>query len=65
MITLTWRKSSHSGTPSGGGECVELAAMSETVCIRDSKSTGTGHLSISRDRFAALVHRIKVNSLDR
>lgn len=34
--TGTWRKSSYSST--GGGQCVEIAVLSENVAMRDSRA---------------------------
>lgn len=57
LNTAIWRKSSHSG--STGGECVELAAVSGVVAVRDSKDPGGPKLVVGRDEFAALVARLK------
>ncbi|MFB8207945.1 DUF397 domain-containing protein [Streptomyces sp. NPDC056010] len=37
---LRWFKSSYSG--SGGGDCVEVAAVRDAVFVRDSKVAGGG-----------------------
>jgi hypothetical protein len=50
---LVWRKSSYSGNE--GGECVEVAATSESVYIRDSKDVHRPHLSVNADGWAAFV----------
>ncbi|TDE25125.1 DUF397 domain-containing protein [Actinomadura sp. 6K520] len=52
-----WRKSSKSTTQ--GGECVEIAALTRSVGVRDSKNPQAGHLTLSRESFATLVQRIK------
>lgn len=57
-MTPTWRKSSRSTTQ--GGECVEVAALSNAIGVRDSKSPGNGHITITAEQFGALVRRIKV-----
>jgi hypothetical protein len=59
-----WRKSSYSG---GGGatDCVELADLTQTVGIRDSKHPEAGHLSIPKPTLTALFHRIKNDELNR
>jgi Domain of unknown function (DUF397) len=54
----TWRKSSHSGQ-GGTEECVELAAFSTAVGIRDSKTPEAGHLEVPRPAFAALLDHLK------
>lgn len=38
--SATWRKSSRS--PSGGGNCVEVACVDRVVLVRDSKAVPTG-----------------------
>lgn len=52
-----WRKSSRSTNQ--GGECVEVAALSNAIGVRDSKNPQGGHLSLSRENFATLVQRIR------
>jgi Domain of unknown function (DUF397) len=44
MEHLTWRKSSHSSGGSNAG-CVEIARLTETTSIRDSKNPGAGTLT--------------------
>ncbi|TQM66842.1 uncharacterized protein DUF397 [Actinomadura hallensis] len=56
-MNLVWRKSSKSTTQ--GGECVEVAALTNAVGVRDSKNPRLGHLALSRESFATLVRRIK------
>jgi hypothetical protein len=63
MTSPMWRKSSRS-TQGTTGDCVEVAKLSETIGVRDSKQSDAGHLSIGRDRFAALVERVKRSELD-
>ncbi|HEU5155446.1 MAG TPA: DUF397 domain-containing protein [Streptosporangiaceae bacterium] len=57
-----WRKSSHSG--SEGGTCVELADLSATVGIRDSKDPDGPGLVVSRRELGSFVARIKSGDLD-
>ncbi|WP_307802105.1 DUF397 domain-containing protein [Actinomadura violacea] len=52
-----WRKSSRSTNQ--GGECVEVAALSHVIGVRDSKDPAGGHLALGPERFAALVRRLK------
>jgi hypothetical protein len=59
---VRWRKSSHSGN--GGDTCVELAALTEGTGVRDSVSPQSGHLTLTPDRFAALVREIKAGQHD-
>ncbi|MFI0407856.1 DUF397 domain-containing protein [Actinomadura sp. 3N508] len=48
-----WRKSTYSGAHEN--ECVEVADLNERIAIRDSKTPGAGHLTLSRQGFAALL----------
>ncbi|MFF7402300.1 DUF397 domain-containing protein [Streptomyces murinus] len=50
---LDWFKSSYSGTE--GGDCVEVAAGTATVHIRDSKATTGPLLTVSRDAWAGFI----------
>jgi len=54
--TLSWRKSSYSG--SSGGQCVEVAA-SGRVLVRDSKSPDRGRLGFSAQTWREFAARIK------
>jgi hypothetical protein len=56
-----WRKASYSGT-SEGTDCVELAPLTEGIGIRDSKAPRTGHLTLERRVFAALLAEIKAGA---
>jgi hypothetical protein len=58
----TWRKSSYSDTQ--GNSCVEVAALSGAVGLRDSKNVAAGHQAVSHEAFAQLVNRIKSRELD-
>jgi hypothetical protein len=53
----TWRKSHRSNEQ--GGACVELARVSDTVGIRDSKRPGEDHLTVSARAFSRLVTDLK------
>ncbi|RAY12877.1 DUF397 domain-containing protein [Actinomadura craniellae] len=61
--TTTWRKSSRSSGQ--GGQCVEVAALTSAVGIRDSKNPTLGHLTMRTEDFDALITRIKRGELDR
>lgn len=50
---LVWIKSSYSGTE--GGDCVEVAAESAAVHIRDSKDVAGPVLTVSREAWAGFV----------
>jgi hypothetical protein len=60
--SVTWRKSSHSG--SEGGTCVELADLPAAVGVRDSKNPDGPKLIFSRHELGALVARVKSGDLD-
>ncbi|RKS79818.1 uncharacterized protein DUF397 [Actinomadura pelletieri DSM 43383] len=57
----TWRRSIRS---EDHGNCVELAALPDTIAIRDSKAPDTGHLNLTPDAFAALLTQVKHGKLD-
>ena len=57
--TLSWRKSSYSG--SSGGQCVEVAA-SGRVLVRDSKNPDRGRLGFSAQTWREFAARIKSDS---
>ncbi|MCZ2524829.1 DUF397 domain-containing protein [Streptomyces sp. HB2AG] len=50
---LTWFKSSYSGNQ--GGDCVEVAAGSGAVHVRDSKDREGGSLAFTPEAWAAFV----------
>jgi xanthine/CO dehydrogenase XdhC/CoxF family maturation factor len=50
---LTWCKSSYSGT--NGGDCVEVAATTAAVHVRDSKRPLDAALTFSAAQWAAYV----------
>ncbi|PZT77270.1 MULTISPECIES: DUF397 domain-containing protein [unclassified Streptomyces] len=50
---LAWFKSSYSNTE--GGECVEVAAATNAVHVRDSKVTAGPVLRVSQDAWAGFV----------
>lgn len=49
----TWRKSSYSQP--NNGNCVEVAYSTEAVGVRDSKSPGSGRLTITPAQWARVV----------
>jgi hypothetical protein len=56
---MMWRKSSFSGGGgAGGGNCVEIAATSRKVHVRDSKNP-SGRLTFTPTEFAALLHSVR------
>lgn len=52
-IELAWFKSSHSG--SEGDNCVEVAACSPDVRVRDSKDKAGPQLAFTREAWADFV----------
>ncbi|MFG2952359.1 DUF397 domain-containing protein [Streptomyces sp. NPDC048291] len=50
---LAWFKSSYSGAE--GGECVEVAAMSRTIHVRDSKAPARAQLVIGASEWTAFI----------
>jgi hypothetical protein len=50
---LAWFKSSYSGAE--GGECVEVAAGTAVVHVRDSKAAAGPVVGVSRDAWAGFV----------
>lgn len=55
---VTWRKATHSGG-SEGSHCVEVAATSENVAVRDSKDPDGERLLLDRRYARSLAKRIK------
>lgn len=52
LSRATWRKSSRSNT---GGNCVEVAPMSQTVAVRDSKDPAGPQLSVGTAAWSAFL----------
>ncbi|MFH7339127.1 DUF397 domain-containing protein [Streptomyces sp. KHY 26] len=52
---LAWFKSSYSGTE--GGQCVEIAADTEAVHIRDSKALPGPVIRVSRQAWSRFVRK--------
>lgn len=48
-----WRKSTYSGGVENN--CVEIADLNDRIAVRDSKAPHTGHLTLTRQSFAALL----------
>ena len=57
-----WRKSSYSG---GGNNCVEVAAGTDTVAVRDSKNPQAGQLLFDPATWTAFTAAIKHGGLGR
>ncbi|NEA28136.1 DUF397 domain-containing protein [Actinomadura bangladeshensis] len=56
-----WRKSTRSGQ---NGECVEITHIVGAVAIRDSKGPIAGHLTVSRQAWAAFVNHARSGHYD-
>ncbi|MFE1587783.1 DUF397 domain-containing protein [Streptomyces sp. NPDC058737] len=52
---LTWYKSSYSGAE--GGDCVEIAADTQAVLVRDSKAVPGPVIRVSREAWAGFIRR--------
>ncbi|TDD70346.1 DUF397 domain-containing protein [Actinomadura darangshiensis] len=57
-----WRKSSRSSGQ--GGACVEVAALTPTIAIRDSKDPSGPRLVLDADAAASLLTAIKAGAHD-
>jgi hypothetical protein len=55
-----WRKSSYSGS---NGECVEVAALTGAVALRDSKDPSGAVLTVAPGEFTAFVRAAARGSL--
>ncbi|MFC5180455.1 DUF397 domain-containing protein [Actinomadura harenae] len=62
LANASWRKSSRSQAE--GAECVELARIAATVCVRDSKDADGPALALSPGHARTLTARIKNGELD-
>lgn len=58
---LTWHKSSYSNPT--GGNCVEVAEVSDAVLVRDTQNRELGHLGFSSSAWSAFVHTVKADVL--
>lgn len=56
---LTWFKSSYSG--GGGDNCVEVAAQSHAVLVRDSKDPHVGRLTLTPTAWAAFTAHLSAS----
>ncbi|TDE18941.1 DUF397 domain-containing protein [Actinomadura sp. 6K520] len=55
-----WRKSTYSG--GNEGECVEIGDLNDDIGIRDSKNPANGHLTLTRQSFAALLTQLRAQA---
>ncbi|WP_330282904.1 DUF397 domain-containing protein [Streptomyces sp. NBC_00588] len=57
LTNVRWRKSSYSGNT--GGDCVEVATLTQGIAIRDSKNPAHGILTLTPEAWAALVAYVR------
>ncbi|WP_121433392.1 DUF397 domain-containing protein [Actinomadura pelletieri] len=57
LSSVTWRKARK--TTENGGNCVEIASVSGTIAIRDSKNPDGPRLTINHNDFRRLIKTIK------
>lgn len=64
--SISWRKSSYSGTGgNGSGNCVEVGALADGhIAVRDSKNPGTGAILLNRTALHTWLHAIKAGAYD-
>jgi hypothetical protein len=60
--SITWRKSTASG--GGGGNCVQVAFIDDSVLVRDSKNPSGPVLSFSHSEWAAFLIGARGNEFD-
>jgi hypothetical protein len=60
MSTVIWRKSTYSD--SQGNMCVEIARLTNSIGIRDSKNPAGPHLFLSGRAFAQFIHRMRADN---
>ena len=58
-----WRKSSRSGG-FDNSDCVEVADLGGCIGVRDSKAPENGNLTVTVERFADLLLRVRRGELD-
>ncbi|HEV7932519.1 MAG TPA: DUF397 domain-containing protein, partial [Actinomadura sp.] len=56
-------KSSHSG--SSGGNCVEIAGLSQVIAVRDSKDVNGPVLAFGRSAFRTFVGEIRTGRYEK
>jgi hypothetical protein len=59
---VQWRKSSRSSGQ--GGNCVEVAAMTSVVAVRDSKDPHGPKLTLGAGAWRAFAGRVKASEFD-
>ncbi|RBQ19625.1 DUF397 domain-containing protein [Spongiactinospora rosea] len=61
-MDVVWRKSSRSGGITDN--CVEVAHISETIAVRDSKDPNGPRLVFSASEWSTFVRDLKAGNLD-
>jgi hypothetical protein len=65
LARTTWRKSSFSGSGgTGGGNCVELAALPGGIAIRNSNDPHGPTILFTRDELNAWIRGCKAGEFD-
>ena len=62
LSSIQWRKSNHSSGQ--GGQCVEVAALSNSVAVRDSKNPSGPKLAFDVTAWREFTHRVKSNEFN-
>lgn len=57
QIAPQWRKSSYSGN--GGGDCVEVGTIAESVAVRDTNDRGGVMLTVSANAWKTFLATIQ------
>jgi hypothetical protein len=59
LDAMAWRKSSYSG--SNGGNCIEVAATTRAVAVRDSKDPEGTRFTFTAATWTAFTDQLKSN----
>jgi hypothetical protein len=62
--TVSWRKSSRSGSGANGANCVEVAEATGAVQLRDTKHPHGGILHTDHNGWTAMLTAIKRGNLE-
>ena len=62
LYAAKWRKASRSGHE--GGNCVEVAGVSQVIAVRDSKDPDGPKLAFTSAEWRAFAHRIMSGAHD-
>ncbi len=60
VTSITWRKSSYSG--SNGGTCVEVGTTGPAVAVRDSKHPDGPQLAFASDNWKTFTDQLKATT---